>query len=177
MFNRLDSLLSGSKPREVIEVHEREAPTELVAAKDVTRRDALGRTVVVVPGRDAAGALGKAHPGGARGAGPTGAAPADRLPASRGWRFHTRGRPRRLHDQTERDVVMAARQSQHPGVRGFLYGKPRQNPDDPPAIPPNPPTARGERGRVTRPERDDFRHPQRLRAEQPSATEWTPLST
>jgi hypothetical protein len=48
MLHKLDARFS-SKPREVIEVHEHEPPRELVAAKDITRTDTLGRTVVAVP--------------------------------------------------------------------------------------------------------------------------------
>jgi hypothetical protein len=43
-------LLERLRPyREQVEVLERKAPRELVAADDITRTDALGRNVVVVP--------------------------------------------------------------------------------------------------------------------------------
>jgi hypothetical protein len=44
-----DSLFSSSKPQPRIEVHEREAPTELVAARDIIRIDSLGRSILAVP--------------------------------------------------------------------------------------------------------------------------------
>jgi hypothetical protein len=41
--------LRTSGHREPVEVVEHKAPRELVAARDITRQDALGRTVVAVP--------------------------------------------------------------------------------------------------------------------------------
>jgi hypothetical protein len=72
-------------------------------------------------------------------------------------------------------MTMARRQSQHPGVRRFLFGF-EPDPNDDPAIPPEPPTARDEHRRVTRPSATTSVISY-ISAGQPSATEWTPLST
>jgi hypothetical protein len=44
-----EDLIGRGGRRERVEVYERQPPAELVAAKDILRRDQLGRTVVVVP--------------------------------------------------------------------------------------------------------------------------------